>query len=140
MNQIDTLADLALENFLKMACCFLETMALAAFTGIATLSFRLGEKRSLRPASLSRVKVWWVAPSGATLAAWDVILTQSGLPHRQYCVSRLEQISKCIVGKRPGRFEPRVRKKRGSNYNLMMQPRGELNARLATGDNSFETK
>ncbi|EKK00783.1 hypothetical protein RBSH_03981 [Rhodopirellula baltica SH28] len=42
--------------------------------------------------------------------------------------------------KRPGRFEPRVRKKRGSNYNLMMRPREVLRARLATGDNSFETK
>ena len=74
------------------------------------------------------------------LAAWDVIGEKSGVSHRQYCVGRLEQIGKCLVGQRPGRFEPRVRKKRGSNYNLMMQPRTELIARLAIGDNSFETK
>ena len=74
------------------------------------------------------------------LAAWDVIDTKTGMAHRSYCVSRLEQIGKCLVGQRPGRFEPRVRKKRGSNYNLMMQPREVLKARLATGDNSFETK
>ncbi|SMP41207.1 hypothetical protein SAMN06265222_101548 [Neorhodopirellula lusitana] len=42
----------------------------------------------------------------------------------------LEQIGKCLVGQHPGRFEPRVRKKRGSNYNLMMQPREQLRARL----------
>ncbi|QDV25342.1 hypothetical protein [Aureliella helgolandensis] len=37
-------------------------------------------------------------------------------------------------------FEPRVRIKRGSNCNLMMQTRATLRARLAVGDNSFETK
>jgi len=74
------------------------------------------------------------------LAAWDVIDSKTGIDHRTYCLSRLEQIGKCIVGQRPGRFEPRVRKKRGSNYNLMMQPREELRRRLALGDNSFETK
>lgn len=74
------------------------------------------------------------------LAAWDVIDTKIGIDRRSYCVSRLEQIGKCTVGQRPGRFEPRVRKKRGSNYNLMMQPRKVLKARLAKGDNSFETK
>ena len=74
------------------------------------------------------------------LAAWDVVELQSGMDRRAYCISRLEQIGKCLVGQRPGRFEPRVRKKRGSNYNLMMQPREVLQARLAVGDNSFETK
>lgn len=74
------------------------------------------------------------------LAAWDVIDTMPAEARRAYCVSRLGQIGKCLVGKRPGRIEPRVRKKRGSNYNLMMQPRQVLQAKLATGDNSFETK
>lgn len=74
------------------------------------------------------------------LAGWDVLDTITGMDRRSYCVGRLEQIGKCLVGQRPGRFEPRVRKKRGSNYNLMMQPREVLRARLAVGDNSFETK
>lgn len=74
------------------------------------------------------------------LAAWDIIDTRTARDHRIYCVSRLEQIGKCRVGQRPGRLEPRVRKKRGSNYNLMMQPRKVLQGRLAAGDNSFETK
>ena len=74
------------------------------------------------------------------LAAWDLIDILTPTARRSYCVSRLEQIGKCVVGKRPGRFEPRVRKKRGSNYNLMMQSREVLRARLAAGDNSFETK
>ena len=74
------------------------------------------------------------------LAAWDAIDAMTATDRRSYCVSRLEQIGKCLVGQRPGRFEPRVRKKRGSNYNMMMQPRDVLRARLAAGDNSFETK
>ena len=40
----------------------------------------------------------------------------------------------------PGTNQEGARKKRGSNYNLTMQPREELKARLANGDNSFETK
>lgn len=74
------------------------------------------------------------------LAAWDLIDTKTGVGRRIYCVSRLKQIGKCLVGQRPGRFEPRVRKKRGSSYKLMMQPRAVLHAKLATGDNSFEAK
>lgn len=74
------------------------------------------------------------------LAAWDVIDIKTDMDHRSYCVSRLVQIGKCRVGQRPGHFEPRVRKKRGSNYNLMMQPRDDLRDRLAAGDNSFEYK
>lgn len=73
------------------------------------------------------------------LAAWDVTGERSGLEHRQCCVSRLEQVGSCLVGRRPGRFGPRVRTKRGGNYNLMMQPRGELRAQLAVGTDSFET-
>jgi hypothetical protein len=44
-----------------------------------------------------------------------VIDTMTTAARRVYCVSRLGQIGKCLVGKGPGRFEPRVRKKRGSN-------------------------
>lgn len=76
------------------------------------------------------------------LAAWDVCCSsQLGDDQLQlYCLQVTHQISKCRVGQRPGRFEPRVRKKRGRNYNLMMQPRCTLRRRLAKGDNSFETK
>jgi hypothetical protein len=74
------------------------------------------------------------------LAAWDIVDSKSAMELQAYCISRMKQIGQCIVGQRPGRFEPRVRKRRGSNYNLMMKPRHVLKAQLATGDNSFETK
>ncbi len=74
------------------------------------------------------------------LAAWDVIDTKHGEEHRRYCVRRFKQLGRCKVGHRAGRFEPRVRKQRGSNYNLMMKLRQELRDQLKNGDNSFETK
>jgi hypothetical protein len=76
------------------------------------------------------------------LAAWDVIVTGSltGQQLQQYCRQVLTQISKCRVAQRPGRIEPRVRKKRSNNYKLMMQPRKTLRERLARGDNVFESK
>ena len=87
-------------------------------------------------------QISFVSTCQFVLAAWDVLA--SGLvvttSIMDYCLSRLKQISKCLVGNRPGRFEPRVLKKRQKNYNLMMQPRGQLKRRLAIGDNSFETK
>ncbi len=87
-------------------------------------------------------QISFVSACQYVLAAWDVITSGllSAAQKLSYCLSRLKQIAKCMVGNRPGRFEPRVLKKRQKNYNLMMQPRDELRARLATGDNSFETK
>ena len=72
------------------------------------------------------------------LSAWDILICTEH--SAAYCLSKLEDISRCKVGDRPDRYEPRVKKKRGSNYNLMMQPREELRKRLKKGDNSFETK
>ncbi len=50
----------------------------------------------------------------------------------------LAQIACCQVGLRPGRFEPRVVKRRRDQYQLMVQPRATLRMRLANGDNRFE--
>jgi hypothetical protein len=55
-----------------------------------------------------------------------------------YCWKMLKAISACPVAHRPGRFEPRVVKRRRDQYQLMTQPRNELRRRLAKGDNAFE--
>lgn len=55
-----------------------------------------------------------------------------------YCEQMLTAISACRVSNRPGRFEPRVVKRRRDQYNLMSEPRPTLRARLAKGDNAFE--
>lgn len=108
-----------------------------AYNAIRTTAACSAKLHDVNPRQIS-----FVSTCQFVLAAWDVLA--SGLIAAKsimgYCLSRLKQISKCIVGNRPGRFEPRVLKKRQKNYNLMMQPREELKLRLAKGDNSFETK
>lgn len=110
-------------------------VTMLAYNAIRTTALGSAWMCGTRPREVS-----FVSCCQFVLAAWDVIDTMIGMDRRSYCVTRLEQVGKCLVGRRPGRFEPRVRKKRGSNYNLMMQPRKVLQARLAKGDNSFETK
>ncbi|QDU94020.1 IS4 family transposase [Lignipirellula cremea] len=77
------------------------------------------------------------------LAGWDLLSGVASIPAHallQYSEERLMQIARCLVGNRPGRYEPRVLKKRQTNDGLMVQPRAVLKERLAHGDNSFETK
>ncbi len=111
-------------------------------TIIAYNAIRVTAARSAELAGVQPRQISFVSTCQYVLAAWDVLTsgTLKGEALRAYCLGQLQQIAKCLVGNRPGRFEPRVRKKRGSNYNLMMQPRAELQAKLANGDNSFETK
>ena len=111
-------------------------------TIIAYNAIRMTAACSAELADVRLREISFVSTCQYVLAAWDVITSGSlcGSALMQYCLGQLKQISKCIVGHRPGRFEPRVRKKRGSNYNLMMQPRESLRRKLAKGDNSFETK
>jgi putative transposase len=73
------------------------------------------------------------------LAGWHEIRRKTTANElRAYCLAILESISECVVANRPGRFEPRVVKRRRDQYTLMMKPRNELRKRLAMGDNAFE--
>ena len=51
---------------------------------------------------------------------------------REIHLRLLERIAACEVANRPGRFEPRVIKRRKHRYPLMNQPRADLRRRLAT--------
>ena len=66
------------------------------------------------------------------LAGWAVhasgLLPQAGL--RKECDELLKRIAACQVGKRPGRLEPRVIKRRRHGYPLMQKPRHILKAEL----------
>jgi putative transposase len=108
-----------------------------AYNAIRTTAACSASLHDVSPRQLS-----FVSTCQFVLSAWDVMA--SGLMAAgsllDYCLSRLKQLSKCVVGNRLGRLEPRVLKKRQKNYNLMMQPRNDLKRRLARGDNSFETK
>jgi len=73
------------------------------------------------------------------LANWNRFEFVQNLTERiKYCQQMLQAISQCEVGDRPGRFEPRVVKRRRDQYKLMSQPRQTLRDRLTKGDNAFE--
>jgi len=73
------------------------------------------------------------------LTTWNQLsLPMSQQERLSYCEQLLRSIAHCEVGKRPGRFEPRVVKRRRDQYRLMSQPRNQLRMRLARGDNAFE--
>jgi hypothetical protein len=62
------------------------------------------------------------------LASW-MQLSAGGVSAAEltrYLLAMLEQIARCEVANRPGRFEPRVLKRRRHGYKLMMKPRDEL--------------
>jgi hypothetical protein len=49
----------------------------------------------------------------------------------RYCTTLLAQVAQCEVADRPGRWEPRLIKKRPKTYKLMQKPRSVLRALLA---------
>jgi len=73
------------------------------------------------------------------LAGWQEICRIGDSAQLElYCRKMLLSISQCVVGDRPGRFEPRVVKRRWDQYKKMSQPRATLKKRLEKNDNSFE--
>ena len=73
------------------------------------------------------------------LSNWNGIEAAMSVQERlAYCETLLEAMAECQVANRPGRFEPRVVKRRRDQYQLMTQPRNALRSRLSNGDNAFE--
>lgn len=64
------------------------------------------------------------------LASW-MQLALGGINNlADYCFTMLNQIARCEVANRPGRLEPRVVKKRLTQYKLMQKPRNVLREQL----------
>ena len=73
------------------------------------------------------------------LAGWqEICRIEDSAQLEEYCRKMLLSISQCVVGDRPGRFEPRVVKRRRDQYKKMSQPRAALRKRLEKNDNAFE--
>ena len=108
-----------------------------AYNAIRMTAVTAGQLEDVAPRTIS-----FVSTCDYVLAAWDLIALEflMGAALHAYCIGQLKKITKCTVGDRPGRFEPRVKKKRDTTYRLMMQSRQELRQRLAKGDNSFEVR
>jgi hypothetical protein len=84
-------------------------------------------------------QVSFTAACQFVLAAWSHFGARVTTDERtRYCEQIFQSIAGCEVANRPGRFEPRVVKRRRDRYTLMTQPRNVLRSRLARGDNAFE--
>ncbi len=84
-------------------------------------------------------QISFVSACQFVLAAWQELPRIRERELRdEFCQALLQELSKGIVGNRPGRLEPRVVKKRKDRYTLMTQPRNELRRRLKDHDNLFE--
>ena len=109
-------------------------VTLLAYNLIRVTIATAAELHSMRPRQIS-----FVSASQFVLAAWqELAFIRSNAEKQEFCRKLLEELSKCLVGNRPGRFEPRVGKKRKDKYRLMMEPRSALRNRLQKGDNAFE--
>lgn len=69
------------------------------------------------------------------LSSWSLLSScrLSAEPALAHCLLLLQHIARCEVGHRPGRFEPRVLKRRRHHYPLMQKPRPVLKAELLKG-------
>jgi len=84
-------------------------------------------------------QISFVSACQYVLSSWQVAHTiKDAVQLENYCREMLKGISQCVVGDRPGRFEPRVVKRRRDQNKRMAQPRNELRERLARNDNAFE--
>jgi len=75
----------------------------------------------------------WTVSFKATLQTLGQLLPllETQVPTSVWCDSLLEAIAAHVVGNRPDRFEPRVRKRRPKKYKLMREPRDNYKRRAA---------
>jgi hypothetical protein len=85
-------------------------------------------------ASKAGVEPWTVSFKGA-LQTMDRLLPllNTGVSIDDWCEALLEAIATHIVGDRPDRYEPRVKKRRPKNYPYMREPRKNYQTRATSG-------
>jgi len=109
-------------------------VSLLAYNLIRVTIASAAEHHQITPRQIS-----FVSACQFVLAAWQELPHIGSQQDRfDFCLRLLKELSKCLVGNRPGRFEPRVNKKRKDKYRRMMEPREALRLRLEKGDNLFE--
>jgi hypothetical protein len=80
----------------------------------------------------SGVEPWTVSFKGALQTITNLLpLLSTRIATQCWCDALLEAIATHVVGNRPDRFEPRVRKRRPKNYKLMREPRENYKKRMA---------
>jgi DDE family transposase len=83
-------------------------------------------------AARAGVEPWTVSFKGALQTLGQLLpLLDTNISTAAWCDALLEAIAAHIVGNRPDRFEPRVRKRRPKKYKLMREPRDNYKRRAA---------
>jgi len=78
------------------------------------------------------VKPWTVSFKGALQTITNLLpLLSTRVATADWCQTLLDAIATHVVGNRPDRFEPRVRKQRPKKYKLMREPRENYKKRIA---------
>ena len=80
----------------------------------------------------SGVEPWTVSFKGTLQTISNLLpLLSTCVSTDKWCDAVLEAIATHVVGNRPDRFEPRVRKRRPKKYKLMREPRANYKKRMA---------
>ena len=83
-------------------------------------------------AQAAGVEPWTVSFKGTLQTINNLLpLLSTGLSTAAWCEALLQAIATHVVGDRPDRFEPRVKKRRPKEYELMVRPRHEYKRRTA---------
>jgi hypothetical protein len=97
------------------------------------VAYNLIRKVMALAASKAGVEPWTVSFKGA-LQTMDKLLPllNTGIAIDDWCDALLEAIATHVVGDRPDRFEPRVKKRRPKKYKYMREPRQNYQRRAAS--------
>ncbi len=112
-----------------MVRCELWTEVLA-YNLIRTTVASAAVQHELQPRQIS-----FTSACQYVLCSWSLLASDRlNADHtRSHVVLLLAQIAACYVGHRPGRYEPRVLKRRRHHYPPMQKPRHILRAQLLKG-------
>jgi hypothetical protein len=83
-------------------------------------------------ATRAGVEPWTVSFKGALQTLNNLLpLLSTSLSNADWCDALLEAIATHVVGDRPDRYEPRLRKRRPKKYKLLREPRDNYKRRMA---------
>jgi hypothetical protein len=95
------------------------------------IAYNLVRSLMQRSAHLHHVPLTRISFKGTldTLRHWSILIAAAGKNHRQQeklIDQMLALIAEDLVPERPGRSEPRAKKRRAKNYKLVTKPRGQM--------------
>lgn len=96
------------------------------------VAYNLIRKLMAAAAKGAEVEPWTVSFKGALQTITQLLLVlDSQITTDDWCDAVLDALAKHVVGNRPDRIEPRVLKRRGKTYSLMIHPRAHYKKRAA---------